>query len=329
LKFLLLSATKGGKEKRTQGTESDTTEEQPKALVLITAIEPFTKPELINRTYDLEFSHKFKADDFVEDELIREIIKKRDVILSAILKFLQKEILPNFAKRKDYMTVLKKEYRGHSKARTDEFLALLMLLLEKTVKHIPYYDEDDPYYGAEDEFGWGDGIIRKAWIEYQDAKARDTETSSNNIIKMLDGLVREYLLRAAGEHSKEGSQDHLGTSEAVGYPIILFHPEYGLELEKGKPQVEVDRETGEEYTKTHIEFTASPGDIVAAFDRFCKNNGLRNPYGTASIFGERLKNDKTHLANGKWEIVTREGVEPYYKIVKGVRFWKFRKTLIR
>lgn len=326
LKFLLLSATKGGKEKRTQGTESDTTEEQPKALVLITAIEPFTKPELINRTYDIEFANKFKADDFVEDEVIREIIKKRDIILSAIIKFLQKEILPHFAKRKEYITILKKEYRGHSKSRTDEFLALLMLILERMVRHIPYYDEEDPYYGAEEEFGWGDGVIRKAWIEYQDAKAKDTETSSNNIIKMLDGVVREYLMKAEGDKSRD-ERDYLTVPET--YPVRLFHPEYGLELEKHRPERFTDEKTGEDYHRTYIEFVASPGDIVAAFDRFCKNNGLRNPYANTGIFGERLKNDKGNMVNGGWEVISKEGIEPYFKVVRGVRFWKFRKTFIR
>lgn|GEM_PF-867241 len=332
--FLLHSATRGGKEKRTQGTETDTTEEQPKSLVLITAIDPLERAELINRTYDIEFSAKFKTDDFVEDEVIRELVKKRDLILSAILKFLQKKVLDRLARRKDYITVLKKEYRGHAKDRTDEFLALLMLMVERLVRHIPYYGEDHPYYGMEDEYGWGDGEIRKAWIEYQNAKARDTEISSNNIIKMLDGLVREYLQKAAGDRAKDGggAGDYgAGPGSVIEptYPIILYHSDYGLELEKSKPEVQADEANGESYVRTYIEFTASPGEIVAAFDRFCKNNGLRNPYGTASVFGERLKNDRNHLAQGGWEIVSKPSVEPYYKVVKGVRFWKFKKTLVR
>ena len=48
-KFLLLSATKGAKEKRKGGTDTDTVQEKPKALVCITAIEPLVKAEMINR----------------------------------------------------------------------------------------------------------------------------------------------------------------------------------------------------------------------------------------------------------------------------------------
>jgi len=323
-KFFLLSATKGGKEKRTAGTETDTTEEMPKALVLITGIEPFTKSEMSNRTYDVEYSNKFKGEDFIEDEVIRQIIKRRDLIMSAIIKFIQKEILPNLHKRRDFITILKKDHRGHAKNRTDEFLSIMMLILEKLVRHIPFYGENDPYYGMEEEVGWGDAEIRKAWIEYQDAKAKETETMSSNIIKLLDGLIREYLMKMKdlGNDALEYDRDH----EDQVYKYV--HPEYTLELMKTKPEIKKD-EREEEYVSTIIEFVATPKEIVYAFDRFCKNNGLRNPYSNASIFGERLKNDRHLLEKTGWELVSRKNVEPYWKIIKGVRFWKFRKTIVR
>ncbi len=321
LKFLLLSATKGGKEKRTQGTETGTTEEVPKALVLITAIEPFTKAELINRTYDVEFSTKFKGDDFIEDEVIREIIKKRDLILSSMIRFIQRDILPNLSKRKDYITILKKEHKGHAKNRTDEFMALLMLILEKLVKYIPYYEEGDISYGLLD----GDDEIRDAWIEYQDAKAKDTETATNSILKMLDGLINEYLLRMKNVEGGLTPSFHKEyTSEVVTYQ----HPEYGLEIIKSQPENLTD-ETGQDYIRTYVEFIATPKDLVFAFDRFCRNNGIRNPYSTAGIFGERLKNDRHLLAKGSWEIISKESIAPYWKVIKGERFWRFRKTIIK
>jgi DNA primase len=320
LKFLLLSATKGGKEKRTAGTESGTTEEVPKALVLVTAIEPFNKAELINRTYDIEYNSKFKSEDFVEDEIIRQIIKKRDLILSAFIKLIQKDILPNLGKRKEYITILKKEYRNHAKSRTDEFMALLMLILEKVEKHIPYYEVDDISYGLDN----GDAEIRKAWIEYQNSKAREDETSTNSILKLLDGLSAEYVL-------KMKSLEKLETNYHKDYPgIDVFcyqHPEYGLEIIKTKPEHCVEGD--QEYMKTFIEFIATPKDLVFAFDRFCRNNGIKNPYPTAGIFGQRLKNDSHLLMKGNWEIISKEGMEPYWKVVRGERFWRFRKTIIK
>ncbi|NOZ67990.1 MAG: toprim domain-containing protein [Deferribacteres bacterium] len=319
LKFLLLSATKGGKEKRTAGTESETTEEQPKALVLITAIEPFTKPELINRTYDIDFRFRFKSDDFVEDEVIREIIKRRDLMLSAIIKFLHGEVLPNLRERKDYINILKKEYRNHSKNRTDEFLSLLMVMLNRLLNYIPYYDEDHSLHGVET----GEKEIRKRWIEYQDAKAKDTEVTSNNILKLLDGLVREYLIKM--KDSKLEPEPHSSHADPV---FVYIHPEYMLEVVKTQPQVEED-ENGEPYTITYVEFIATSSEICQAFDRFCRNNGLRNPYEKASVFSARLSNDKHLLRKGGWEIISAPGKEPYFKIIKGQRYWKFRKTIAK
>lgn len=336
LKFLLLSATGGGKEKRTQGTETETIEETPKALVLVTAIEPFVKAELINRTYDIEYGNRWKAEDFIEDEAIRQIMKKRDVIMSAIVRFIQKDILGNLDRRREYITILKKEYKGHAKNRTDEFLAMMMLILEKIIRYVTWWrgpDSDgkgaDPEWGYESEaaYGWGDGIIRKAWIDYQDAKAKDTETQSSNIIKLLDGLVREYLMKMKdlGKDAKEYSSE----LEAAVY--MYTHPEYGLEIVKTEPEIMIDKETGDTYTRAYIEFVATPKDIVAAFDRYCKNNGLRNPYTNASVFGERLKNDRNLLEKAGWALVPSENqnVAPHWKKIRGVYFWKFRKTVVR
>lgn len=317
LKFLLLSATKGSKEKRTQGTDSETIQEQPKALVLITAIEPFTRAELINRIYDIEFLHTNKEDAFVEDEIIRAIIKKRDLIMSAILKFISKEVLLNLSKRSEYITILKKEYKGHSKNRTDEYLALLMLMLEKVLKYIPYYGPDDFMHGVES----GDKEIRMAWIEYQDAKAKETETSSNNIVKLLDGVVREYLIRMKDiqPESRTGYDD----------PVFAYtHPEYMLEVIKTKVETFQD-DNGEPYTISYFEFMAQPGEIVAAFDRFCRNNGIHNPYENAAVFGERFKNDKHLLAKSGWELISKESCYPYFKKIKGQRFYRLRKVLVK
>jgi DNA primase len=320
LKFLLLSATKGGKEKRTQGTDSDTIQEQPKALVLITAIEPFVKAELINRTYDIDFSSQNKSENFVEDEAIRAIIKKRDLIMSGILKFLQKDILSNLQKRKDFITILKKEHKGHSKNRTDEFLATLMLMLDRLLKYIPYYDPDEFLYGTET----GEKEIRTAWITYQDAKARDTETSSNTIIKLLDGLVREYILKMKGLQ--------LQPEPYKGYEDDVYrwtHPDYGIEIIKTRAETIKEEQTGEEYSRAFFEFMATSGEIVAALDRLCKNNGIKNPYDRASVFVSRLRNDRELLRRSGWELLSREGFEPYYTKRQGERYFKFRKVIIR
>ncbi len=317
-KFLLLTATRGSKVKRTHGTESDTTEEKPKCLMLVTAIEPFLKSELINRTYDVEFSRRNQSEDFVEDEIIRGLIKKRDVILSSILKFISREGLPNLARRRDYISILKKEHAGHAKNRTDEYWAMLMLILEKLTK---YVSDDTDFLAGTDEY---DKVIRHAWIDYQNSKAKEIESTSSSLIKLLDGIVREYLHRM--------SLDARELREVDGYeePVFYYqHPEYLLECVKTTPKY-VEEEGKETYQLTRFEFTASSQDICHAFDKFCRNSGIRNPYESASVFGSRLRNDIALLKKNNWELVVPEGREgPYFKTVHGQRFFKFRKNIVK
>ncbi len=346
LKFLLLSATKGGKEKRTQGTDSDTIQEQPKALVLITAIEPFVKAELINRTFDIDFSFKFKNDAFVEDEVIRSVIKRRDLILSAILKFISRDILPNLDVRKDYITVLKKEHKNHAKNRTDEYLALLMLMLEKMLKYVPYYDEDDFLFGTPEEIPTAAKEIRNAWIDYQNAKAKDTETSSNSIIKLLDGLVSEYMGKMKSISEPTVHKDYPG--EDV---FVYYHQDYHIEAVKTKAKSHcmachkirdsyaegsekcecTDAQAGDIYSRAIFEFTATSSEMVDALDLLCRNRGIKNPYGTASIFTKRLSNDEKTLKSAGWELVKKDDTQdgPYFKKIHGTRFLKFRKVIVR
>jgi DNA primase len=320
-KFLLLSATRGGKEKRKGGTETDTTEEKPRALVLITAIEPFTKAELINRTYDIDFDFRFKSDSYIENDAIRQILKKRDIVLSSILKFISKEILPALEERRDYITILKKDFSNHAKNRTDEYLALLMLILGKLIKYVPVYGPGEFLQGVET----GEKEIREAWISFQNTKARETETSSNSIIKLLDGLVREYI-----DKMRHIEPDVDPETQEKSYTYT--HNEYLLELTKSAPEVCKDPEGDGEYTRTTISFIATSGDIVAAFDRYCRNNGIKNPFQNAAVFSARLRNDKHLLKKTGWKLITKETDDPgamWYRRIKGVRFFKFEKTIIR
>ncbi len=347
MKFLLLSATKGSKEKRRGGTESDTTLEKPKALVLITAIEPFVRSELINRTYDVDFSFKFKSDGFVENEAIRQLMKKRNIIMSAIIKFINKDVLPHLEKRRDYITILKKEHKNHAKNRTDEYLALLMLMLEKLIEYIPYYDEDEFLRGIPDENSTAAKEIRTAWIEEQNSKARETESSSNNIIQLLDGLIREYTAYMKGSEPIEYGQ----YKDKV---FVATHPDYLLEVIKTKPEticakckkpreaelqfdqeidycVCTDAQSGEIYLRTFFEFIATSSEIVAAFSRYCRNTGIRNSFEKASILGARIRNDLPLLKRNGWDLITKDSDSDriFFRKIQGNRFYKFRKTLVR
>lgn len=351
-KFLLLAATRGGKAKRTQGSDSGTVKEQPRALICITAIEPFTLPELISRVYDIWFDRrKWSSKNFNKPDIVRQLKKKRDVILSSFIKFIQADVLPAIDESTEYMTVLQKDYPGHAKDRTNDYLAVLFVILNRLLKYIPFFDRFDIERGALElphpetgkKYTCEEKEIRDAWIHDQDSKAGDTEVTSNNILKLFDGLVREYMLYYRGDRKPETETVH-----GYQYPVFqLQHPEYGLTIIKTVPEIRCsecglkiasdlleedvcrDSKHRERYEHSKIEFVAQSKDIIYALDRFCRNAGLKNPYPDAAVFGARLNNDVKILEKGGWKRVATPGKEPYFKTVKGYNYWKFEHVLVR
>jgi len=325
-KFLRLAATKGEKEKRAYGSDRNTIEEKPKGLICLTSIDPLLQTAVISRTFDIEFSYKFLKEGFVEDEIKREIVQKRDLIVSSILKLISKEILPNMKERKDYITILRKDHAKHAKRRMDEYLSLLMLTLNKLIEYIPLHDEDSFFDGIES----GDVGVRNAWIEYQNIRAKENETSSHSIIKLLDGLVREYMAKMKDLTPTQHASyiDDWGPTDV----FVYTHQDYLIELIKMKPETIIDEDTKEPYTRTYIEFVATSAEVVGAIDRYCKNNGLPNPYKEVGVFAQRLKSDKHILQKAGWELVIdpkKPENEPYFRVIRGARYYKFRRAIIR
>ncbi len=334
-KFLLLAATRGQKEKRKGGSDTDTIEESPRALICVTAIEPFTLSELITRTFVLPFDRRAHgSDNFHESEVLEQIKKKRDLVLSVILRFIQTDVLPNLEQRREFMTILNKQFKGHAKDRTNAYLALLMLILEKMLKYIPYYEGDQSK--LMDGFDTGDKGIYTAWIEEQNSSSRETEIGSNSILQLLEGLVREYTQFFKGRADFKPSAFEPG--HEGNDVFVMEHPEYGIKMVKTIPETlcSVCGKTstdctcgGDRYSRSVIEFVATSAELVDAFDRLAKNGGKRNPYDSASIFIARLRNDRDLLKKSGWELVTKDGQEPYFRKVKGQRFLKFSYTLVR
>lgn len=322
-KFLRLSATRGEKEHSKDSSSSDTVELQPKALILSNAITDFEDQAIINRTWDIRFAEEYWKEDFIEMETLASIARNRNLILSSILKFICADILPNLEKQRDYITILRKEYPGHSKRRMDEYIVMLMLILEKLLKYIPLYDrEKDMMAGVE----LGDKEVRKAWIEYQDAKAKDTEAGSSSIIKLLDGLVREYI--AAMKNVDKGY--HKDYAEDV---FVFTHPEYLLEVVKTQAVKKTDEHGGMEYLVATFDIVAKSSDIAHALDRYCKNNGKRNPFDSPNLFASHLRNDEKLLNKAGWKIVSADN--PYkgrwknhYRVLNGLGYWKLQKVIV-
>lgn len=335
-KFLLLAATRGGKAKRAMGSDSATIKERPRALIFITAIEPFTLPELISRVYDIWFDRrKWPNPKFHKSQVFRDLKRKRDVVLSSFIKFIQQDILPDIERSAEYMTVLQIDHKGHSKDRTDEYLSLLCLILNKLLKYIPFYTKEDLLYMAKEnpheatrvEYSSEEKEIRDAWITEQNTKAKDTEITSNNILKLFDGFTREYLIYFKKLEPTIENHDFSLETPYDGKVFKMEHPVYGLTLYKTVP--EPMENGGEKFEVSTLEFVAKSSDIVSALDRYCKENGLKNPYPDAAVFGARLENDLKILEKGGWKRIDKPGMTPYFKKAKGNNFFKFQNVLVR
>lgn len=318
--FLLLAASKSSKTKRAAGTDSETIKERPKSLVLTTAIEPFTLSELISRTCEIGFHERFHSEFFMDSEVTRKLKQKRDLILSCLIKFVAYHVLPGLEDRKNYMMILKREYKDHAQERNNEYLALLMVILNSILKYIPYYKKSSVLYGVES----GESEIRKRWIEYQNERSRDLETGSNDILKMFNGIVKDYIYAM-----KNRDVEEIFDVNRMKKVFKYTHQDYGLEIVKTIPEGFFDEETKDFLSKVEIEFMATAGEIVYAFDAYCKNKGLKNPYASAVVFGRRLENDIRVLKTQNWDIVSNEGIYPYFKITRGRRYYKFVNTLVK
>lgn len=325
--FLLLAANSATKKKRKGGTDSDVVTEKISAMVVLTSIEPIpgSVPELVNRTFQIIFEHRWHGKGFVEDEASRGLTKKRNVVLSAIMRMIAHKVLPRLESRAEWLTYINTEFPKHNKARTNEYISTLLVVLEAVLGFIPYYPAgsaggDEPVYSQARD-------LLKAWIRYEDELADETAVTSNTILNLLDGLAREVY--AVMKQKVEQMAPHPDYDD----PVFAFqHEEYLLEFvkttERAKTADELLEDDPEEpSTLRHFEFVSTSAALQMALNKYCKNNGIKNPFSSPSELASRISNDRKLLEKGGWRLVTSEGKDPYFRIRRGERFWKFSKRL--
>jgi hypothetical protein len=110
-----------------------------------------------------------------------------------------------------------------------------------------------------------------------------------------------------------------------GVRISFMSPLYKVEVIKSFPEASEDPDQA---GASFIELVASSAQLVVAIKTFCDLKKTRNPYPTASVLGEHLKTSRALLDRYGWELLSRPGVEPWFKVVRGARFWKFQKELV-
>jgi len=177
--FLLVVSTGAVREKRRMGTNSMNVQERLNCLVVITGIEPFTVSELINRTYDIEFSSSHKKGSFMEDVISARIMMRRSKILSAFFMIMATDILRNITPSHRAQLIAQSGILSHTKDRTQEFFALMLAVMEGIWTYIP----------AEGYSMWS---LVEEWLKNQQAVAAETEAELNPCLFHFDALESKY-----------------------------------------------------------------------------------------------------------------------------------------
>jgi len=184
--FLLTVATGIVRQKRKAGSDSENIYEQSCTQIVCTAIEPFIEPELIQRTNEIIFDHKYFNQTYIEATALESNIKRdRDLIWSTIFQIISNDILPGIDQKKvDALKSINRDYPNHSKKRLNELYAVLYLILNEVVKYIsqPGHESDGT------EARW----IFKEWIVAQNERSFATEADSNKLLQGLEALLQEY-----------------------------------------------------------------------------------------------------------------------------------------
>lgn len=286
LNFLLLAATGATNIKRAQGTESGVVRENVNCQVIITAIEPFSKPELINRTYIIEFSKRYQRNDFIETDVNMKLVGHRHEILSAWLQVLVDRVLPDLHLREKYIKYIREHHRRFSKDRTTEYLALLMLIARAILRYIPL--PEDLKVSAGDrapEF-----VLLDEWVKYQDEHAKQTEQGTNVVLQLMEGLRRVFLIdfsRHAEPHDEQVWCQLMG---------IMVH------------RTQLVDELGNPTGRHSYSFEASTSDLLQMMQRYGREYGIKVPFQNSRQLGVRINNEKDTLTDAGWEICHKRTV---------------------
>jgi DNA primase len=285
LNFLLLAATGATNIKRSQGTESGVVTEKINCLVAITAIEPFAKPELISRTFIIDFSKRWQRNDFVETEAVMNLLAKRDDIMSAWLQVLAETVLPSLDERGEIIKYIKKQHKDYAKERVTEFTALLVLITKALLKHMPLSEELRLEAGDRSH----EYVLLDRWIQYQNEHSRMTEQGTNAVLQLLDGLRRVFLIDyARREPEAVNDQDRHTDKLWCDLMGVNVYRQILTDL-SGAP-------TGHQL----YWFEASTADLLAMLNRYGREYGVKVPFSNAKQLGVRISNEMVTLNQAGW-----------------------------
>lgn len=288
LNFLLLAATGATNIKREQGTQSGVVAEKINALVAITAIEPFAKQELINRTFTIEFAEGWQRSEFVDSDAEQVLTARRDDIVSAWLHVLAERVVPDLAERGKIIAYIREQHKDFAKKRVAEFLALLVLIARALLRYMPL--------GADMKLDAGgrlpEYVLLDAWIKYQNEHSRQIEQGTNAVLQLLEGLRRVFLIDfSRKEVIPMADAGHYGENREKIWCELMG--------------VEVYRETLDgadlQRKQATFYFECSTADLLAILNRYGREHGVKVPFQNAKQLGVRITNEMAVLTRAGWE----------------------------
>ncbi len=283
LNFLLFAATGASRMKRKGGSDHGVTATKLNTLITITSIEPFVKPELINRTILIQFDKKHRAGGTViMEEVIEEIIAGRNEMLSALLQIIAFDILPNFeAQRREVIQYITTSHPNHSKERMNEFITIYVLIIKALLPYIPLTGDlkakcanKEPHFFLLDE-----------WLHYQNVQAKDTERGTNQVLQFLEGL-RTHI------------QNEMQMDEHRPVPISSKFTTEEQTMFIGLMGLNVNRITRD--TEHEISFRCRTADLLRMFQSYAKERGIKVPFDTARQLASRMADQMPVLNDSGW-----------------------------
>ncbi|GAB63084.1 MAG: hypothetical protein DWB56_06815 [Candidatus Jettenia sp.] len=319
--FLLLLANSANKPKAKTGSDTENIYQKLNSMGMISSIEAFPGklPELVNRTFSIILEDRFKISGYTHDEVMRSISKQRNFILSAILKMISKSVLPRLSERTEWSKYLNTRFPKHNKDRNNEHLCTMMVILEALLEYIPSQKDTEIKKQAAD--------LLERWITYQEEQAKQTAVTSNTLLTLMDGLVKEVWIKIRGRADLQ----YQSITEYPDKRVLVFDdPEYLETFYLTESQEEISEdEDYEGLTESiqRLEMIVTAADLFTIFNRYCANQHIKNPYDSPNALGARISNDKEVMKKGGWEYISRKEGEIKYKKIMGKWYWKFSKKM--
>jgi len=336
LDLLLALANSAHKPKAKSGSDTAVLYQKLLTMGIITSIEAFPGkyPELVNRTFPMQLESQYKLTGYMHDEVMREISKKRNLILSVIFKMIGRQVLPRLSDRTDWSKYIQTKFAGHDKDRNNEHICTMMVILEAILEHIP-----NPKRTSKPIKTQSSEILDK-WITFWNEQESETSLSSNTLLTLMDGLAKEICIKLRGRTDIEW-QDHSEFSAPYpnfcdnslpggkGMRVKIFDdPEYLQRFYLTELYEEIGEEEGVFMENVQrFEFIITSAELHTLFHRYCANQHIRNPYETINSLGARISNDKPIMEKGSWQYIQRSKDRITYKKIGGHWIWRFSKKI--